>query len=168
MSDNPFAFDEDEVEETERKESNPVKQLRDALKAAQKEAKESKKELEELRAFKSDYERRERAQSATQAFSKLGLNEKHAELFVKLNPEAELTEEAVKTFATEYGLPVTEQATTDETTPEEAPFAPADVGSSGEGYISRQQLDEMYKSNPQRAIGMLRSGRVRWNNPDDN
>ena len=168
-----FTFDDidnDDEEERESKESNPVKQLRTALKAAQKQAKESKKELEELRSFKETYEHEQRVSNSSKVFEKFGLTQKHAELFLKVNPEAEVNDDSVKTFAEEYALPfkAPEGAETGEAPePDTAPFVPADVGTTGgAGLVTREQLDAMYKTDPQRAISILKSGRVRWNNDD--
>ena len=41
---------------------------------------------------------------ARTVFEKAGLNEKHADLFLKVNGEADITAEAVATFVQEYGL----------------------------------------------------------------
>lgn len=167
-----YSFDDD-VEETPQgdKGSNPVKQLRDALKAAQKEAKESKKELEELRAFRTEYENEQKISTSAKSFEKFGLTQKHAELFHKVNPDGDVTDDAIKAFAEEYALPfkAPEPVDGDEPQSRDIPFEPADVGSTGDaGFVNREQLDAMYKSNPQRAIQLLKSGRVRWNNDDSN
>lgn len=165
-------IDDDDAEEREEKESNPVKQLRTALKAAQKQAKESKKELEELRSFKETYEQEQRVSNSSKVFEKFGLTQKHAELFLKVNPEAEVSDDAVKVFAEEYSLPLQapeEPAGGESAQPETAPFVPADVGTTGgAGFVNREQLDAMYKKDPKRAISLLKSGRVRWNNDDSN
>lgn len=168
-----YSFDDDNGEETQdRKDSNPVKQLREALKAREKELKDYKKELEELRTFRTEYEQREKVATSAKAFEKFGLTQKHAELYLKVNPEAEVSDISIQEFAKEYALPFQAPQEGDESGPpqvREQPFVPADIGSTGDsGFLSREQLDAMYKTNPQRAIAALKSGRVRWNNEDDN
>jgi hypothetical protein len=172
-----FSFDDEEVEE-EQERKNPVRELRNTLKARDKELKEYKKELEELRSFKEQYETEKRIVESTKSFEQYGLSAKHAELFHKVTPDAEVTPEAIKMFAEEYALPFTSPSNDEGgegalpapvSNPSPAqPFAPADTGTSADGYINRQQLDALYKENPAQALKYLRSGRVRWNNPDEN
>ena len=174
MSDMSFSFDDDQTDDDEetsgKQKDNPVKQLRDALKAAQRENKELKKQIAPLQEFKTQYETEQKVAGASKSFEKYGLTQKHAELFLKLNPETEVSDEVIKGFAAEYSLPLKAQESDDGSTETgtSAPFVPADAGTDAEGgFITRNQLDEMYKSNPQKAISVLRSGRVKWNNPDD-
>lgn len=177
MSDMSFSFDDDEdveVEETGGKQKdNPMKQLRDALKAAQRELKEAKKELAPLREFKTTFETEQKVAGAAKSFEKFGLTPKHAELFLKLNPETEVSDDIIKNFATEYSLPLKSSDDNEESLeaglPSNTPFVPADAGVDAEGgFMNRDQLDALYKTNPQKALQVLKSGRVRWNNQDDN
>lgn len=45
---------------------------------------------------------------ATTTFNEAGLNQKHADLFLKVHGEAEITKDAVTQFAADYELPVSE------------------------------------------------------------
>jgi len=166
MDDLDQLISEIEGEEPQRKETNPVKQLRDTLKARDKERKELLAELEELRSFKAEAAHRESVSNAAKVFTAVGLSDKQAELYVKLNPEADVTPEAVREFATAYGLPVsTEEG---EQPSHEAPFRPAEGGVPADGKMNRDDLNRLYKENPAAAIKALEQGRVRWNNPDVN
>jgi hypothetical protein len=173
--DSTFSFDDETIEEEQEQRPNPVRELRKTLKARDKELKEYKAELEELRAFRTQYEAEKKVADSTASFEKYGLSPKHVELYFKMNPDAEVTPEAIKGFAEDYALPYREPEGEpgDQSGPvsrpsDTKPFAPADTGTSSDGWINRDQLDSMYKENPQRALQYLRAGRVRWNNPDDN
>jgi len=151
------------TEEPQRKEANPVKQLRDALKAKDKERKELLTELEELRSFKQEMAHRESVANAAKVFSAVGLSEKQAELFIKLNPEAEVNPETVREFAESYGLPVSEKEAS-----QDVPFKPVEGGVPADGKLSRDDLSALYRENPAAALKALQDGRVRWNNQDTN
>lgn len=145
--------------------SNPVRQLREKLKATEKENKSFLKELEELRAIKTEFEYQTKVSSFAEPFTKLGLSDKHVELYLKLNPDADADESAIREFAKEYGLPVSGDTGGDTDTSSTEPFRPAEGGDSIEsGRITRAQLEDMYRENPAKAIKMLRTGRVVWNN----
>lgn len=161
------SYDEEEEQDAPPQDrSNPVRSLREALKAKEKEARNLAKELKELQAFKAQYDTEQKIRSLAETFTQVGLTEKHAELFYKLNPEAEATVESVSTFAKDYQLPLKLENETPSA--DNTPFVPASGGSSDEtGYISRDQLDQMYAENPRKAIEILQSGKVKWNNPDD-
>lgn len=90
-------------------------------------------------------------------------NEKHAELFLRANPDAEVTAEAVKTFRNEYGL-VTEAGTpapAEESKPDPgAGLAPlgeaAGAGTSGaapaaQPKMSREDFEQLLATDPQAA-----------------
>jgi hypothetical protein len=107
MSD--FAFgDEDENEEQQEfdpKTSDNLKDVRDWGKkgwAQVKAAEKSLKELEELRAFKATAEKAQKATSAAEIFERMNLPKAQAKLFVAVSDE--VSEEAVKKYATEFGL----------------------------------------------------------------
>lgn len=158
--------DEDEQEAPTQDRSNPVRSLREALKAKEKEARNLAKELKELQTFKAEYDQKEKIRSLAETFTQVGLTDKHAELFYRLNPEAEATVESVSAFAKDYQLPL--KLEENETPSDNTPFIPASGGSADEtGYVSREQLDQMYAENPRKAIEILQSGKVKWNNPDD-
>jgi len=169
MSDIDYFANSDEDPDEREEKANPMKQLRDTLKARDKELKALKTELEEAKTFRGQVEQEKRIQSLTGGFEKFGLTSKHAELFHKVDPEAEADEAAIRKFAEEYSLPIKESSEEDSVDQPvgSAPFTPASGGSSDEtGYITREQLDQMYKVNPQKAIQVLQSGKVKWNNPD--
>ncbi len=75
------------------------KELREALERANE-----KQQAETARADAA--ETNLRVLQATTTFKEANLNPKHADLFLKTNPEAEATPETVAAFAEEYGLTV--------------------------------------------------------------
>ena len=84
-----------------------------------------------------------------------------AKLWATLNPDAEVTPEAVKSFAQEYSIG-----------PEPEPnrgFTPTVI--AGERTIpaaktyTRAEMEEIARVNPARARALADSGRVKWNNP---
>jgi len=160
--------EEDEQDTSTQERSNPVRSLREALKAKEKEARNLAKELKELQSFKAEYDQKEKIRSLAETFTQVGLTDKHAELFYKLNPEAEATVESVSAFAKDYQLPLKLEENETPAPTDNRPFIPASGGSSDEtGYVTREQLDQMYAENPRKAIEVLQSGKVKWNNPDD-
>jgi hypothetical protein len=112
---NPFVF-EDEGDENDPagSENANFKQLRDYAKKLEREVTSAKKELTTLREFKVTAEASVRQAQVAEVFKGVGLADKHASLYLKVNPEGEVTLEAVEAFATEYELPRTE-VTTDAT-----------------------------------------------------
>ena len=162
------SYEEDEEDTSQQERKNPVRSLREALKAKEKEARNLAKELKELQVFKAEYDQKEKIRSLAETFTQVGLTDKHAELFYKLNPEAEATVESVSAFANDYQLPLKLENSENETpSADNKPFIPASGGSADEtGYVSREQLDQMYAENPRKAIEVLQSGKVKWNNPD--
>ena len=105
----PFEFgDPDENEGNEDfdpKTSDNLKDVRDWGKKGWQQAKaaeKSLKELEELRAFKATAEKAQKATSAEAIFEALNLPKAQAKLFVAVSDE--VSEEAVKKYATEFGL----------------------------------------------------------------
>jgi hypothetical protein len=164
------SFDDETTEEPVVEEKvNPVRQLRDTLKARERENKTLQKELEDLRKFREEVEYTNRVAKMSDTFGKFGLTEKHVELYTKLNPEGDGSPEAVVAFAKEYGLPITVDDDEDQVVTSGSPFAPVDGVGTGpdSGYITRAQLEELYASNPAKAIKVLQAGRVRWNNKLD-
>lgn len=89
-------------------ESKDFVTLRKYARKQEREAKALAAEIETLRAFKAEVEQAKRAETLVSTFKEVGLSEKHAELFAKVNPEAEITADAVKAFANEYSLPTVE------------------------------------------------------------
>ena len=129
------------------------KDLREALERQTERATEAEKAataaVSELREFKAQ--------------TLLG-NEKHAELFLKVNPEAEITRDAVNAFVKDYGLTV-EQDAPPAAEKEERPDPGAGLGSFGEAAgsgtgggtpaakpkMSPEDFSKLLEENPQAA-----------------
>lgn len=124
-TDNPFDldFEEDETDEDQAKVNKSISDLRKYARAQKKLADEAIAENAVFRQEKAERDEATRVETIGQTFKTVGLNEKHAALFAKLNPEVEVTAEAVTAFATEYELPIT--------APAEGEAAPAPAASSG-------------------------------------
>lgn len=115
-----------------------------------------------------------RSLKAEVLFDKSGLNAKHAELFLKSNPEADVTAEAVKTFADEYGL--VPAASGDPAQPPKDDGPPADAGlaalggaaqtdSSGAApaakpKVSVEEFEKLLAENPTAAAELYTKGQV--------
>ncbi len=105
MADDDDLFgDEDQ---TEVEDNKTIRQMREAIerlekklsKAEEEKAKAVEKAREEARA------QMEREAKAAEVAGSLG-NPKLANLYLRLNPEGEVTEEAIRGFAEDYGFPV--------------------------------------------------------------
>lgn len=107
-------------------------------------------------------------------FEKAGLGEKQAELFLKTNPDAEITSESVSTFIEDYGFQVAEEAAP----PAPASEPPADAGLgalSGAGgtstgaapaaaaKVSKADFTKLLEENPAEAAKLYVEGRVERN-----
>ncbi len=120
---NPFELDDENetgADASAGSDSASMKELRDAYKRIEKENK----------AFKADQAKREadsRNALVASTFKEVGLNEKHATLFAKVNPEVEVTADAVKAFAAEYDLTTSDGGTVDAPAPVDAPSGPKPV-----------------------------------------
>jgi hypothetical protein len=108
-------------------------------------------------------------------FEKAGLGEKQASLFLKTNPDAEITSEAVGAFIEEYGFNVTQA------TPEPAPKEkePVDKGLSAfsgaagaatagsappvQPKMSKTDFEKLLVENPQEAAAAYAKGLVERN-----
>ena len=115
---NPFDFDNEDDETTVPQagsENANFKQLRDYAKKQERELKTMQREVERLKPFET--------QAKVNTLKNAGLSEKHAALFEKVNPGADVTPELVQSFVTEYEIPVasTETATEVETLAPEQP-----------------------------------------------
>ncbi len=114
-----------------------------------------------------------RGLQATVTFEAAGLTPKHAELFLKTNPEAEVTAESAKAFADEYGLTVAQAP--EGTPPAEATPDPgqslqglgAAAGSTTAGstpaaqpVMSVEDFESLLVSNPQEAAQAYVEGRA--------
>lgn len=138
------------------------KELREALDRAKAEAAEAAAQAQaatqELRQFK-----------ATTLFG----NEAHAELFLKANPEADVTQDAVAQFRETYGLGVTTEAPPADTAPKTEPglaamgaAAGSPIGGSAPAETAQIGWDEfqgLLESNPTEAAKLYAEGRVKPN-----
>jgi len=114
-----------------------------------------------------------RVLQATTTFKEAKLNPKHADLFLKTNPEAEATAESVAAFAEEYGLTVAQEAAA----PAEEPATPpANAGLAGLGgaagseaggstpaaqpKMSSEDFSKLLETNPQEAAQAYVEGRA--------
>ena len=136
-----------------RKTANAFKKERDALAA----------QVKDLLPIKEQFE----TAQLRSVFTSLELPEKYADLYRKVNPQGEVTPEAVKAFAEEYSLPGGSPAPA----PAPAPVAPAGgfappvptVPTSP--IITRKQLEQVYKlQGPDKAAQYIKEGRVQWHN----
>lgn len=85
--------------------------LRAAYKQSEKERKAFEKELAELRDFRASVENEKRTSMVKEAFEAAGLPETAIDIFLKVNGDAEITAEAVQSFAAALGHrdPVTDE-----------------------------------------------------------
>lgn len=143
------------------------KELRDARDRAVERAEKAEADAlaaqSELRQFK-----------AQTTFEKQGLTPKHADLFLKANPEAEVTVEAVTDFAHEYGLhpaAPSEDPPPVEPNPDAGAAALAGAGGSPTGgaapaaqaKMSRADFEQLLATNPQQAAELYAQGQVERN-----
>lgn len=106
-------------------------------------------------------------------FDKSGLNAKHAELFLKSNPEADVTAEAVSTFADEYGLVPAAGGEDPPSKPTEPPVdaglaalgGAAQTASSGAApaakpQVTAEEFDRILQENPAKAAELYVRGQA--------
>ena len=142
------------------------KELREALDRANEQL---KTQIDRADAAETNF----RGLQATVTFKEAGLSPKHADLFLKTNPEAEVTAESAKAFADEYGL-------TPASAPAAAPAEPvtpdpnaglaglgAAAGSGTAGaapaaqpVMSQEDFASLLESNPQEAAKAYVEGRA--------
>ena len=136
-------------------ENSTIKAIRAEAKRAEKRAAEAEAEVAELRVFKEATTKREQETALTAA----GLSPRQAEVFLKSFEE--VTPENVQVFKSEV-LGVREEAGEEGTVPS-APFAPTGfVGDSATKPMTRQELDAIAKESPERALELMRSGKVAY------
>ncbi len=149
----------------ENKEAAP-KELREALDRANEQL---KTETDRADAAETNF----RGLQATVTFEAAGLSPKHADLFLKTNPEAEVTAETAKAFADEYGLTPVQAP---ESTPPAAPAADPGQGLGGLGaaagsgsagaapaaqpVMSQEDFTSLLETNPQEAAKAYVEGRA--------
>lgn len=153
-----YLDDDDDLETGSGQETNPFKELRAHAKKLEKDLKARDAELEELRSFRQQYQAEQREKAAAAEFEKLGLTAKQAKLYAKLNPDEDITEQAVVSFARDYGFIAEE-------TPDpknEADFKPVAIAGASpvKGTVSYEEYQAMLKTNPQAALQAVADGRV--------
>lgn len=138
-------------------------------------------ELSALRREKSELASTVRQYQARDTFREVGLEAKHADLFIKAQPEGDITVEAVTEFAQQYDLvpgTVPETNGAEEATPETT----ADPGAGLEAFsrggsragsdaaasvptdtLTKEQWRDLQRENPAAAADALRRGKVLLN-----
>lgn len=149
------ALDEEDDDQDQQRQldNKSIKALRDWGKSQEKEAKRLAKEAEELRTFKTEALTKERKRTADEAFKALGLTEKQADLYLKLNADGEVTAETVKTFAEEYGFKAADE-TIDEKKEEQDQkpgWSPTVTGAAGGPVLSDAQYEDLLRTSPAQA-----------------
>ena len=115
---NPFLDDEDETQVPQGGDDNAnFKQLRDYARKLERDNKAKEREIERL----ATYEAKDRVTT----LKGVGLSEKHAALFLKVNAEEAITPELVQAFVTEYEIPVAQASETPAPAETPAPQASA-------------------------------------------
>lgn len=84
--------------------SNNFAEVRKYARKQERLAKELASKVEELTAFQAEVLQERKATTLDTVFKEVGLSPKHAALFAKVNPEADVTADTVKAFAAEYDL----------------------------------------------------------------
>lgn len=155
-----LGYDDDQDDKGQASQSNPFNELRKQNRDLKKSVKTYESELEELRKFRQEYEASQRTAAASKVFSDLGLSEKSAKLFVKLNPDTDPTPEAVRAFGLDYGLLA--EGEVKEEKPVE-PFRPISVTGSNPtrgGQIKYEEYQTLLRENPTAAMQAVAEGRV--------
>lgn len=138
------------------------KDLRDARDRALAEAEAARSEAQAARAELRQFQ-------ASVTFERAGLTAKHADLFLKANPDAEVTTEAVSDFAHEYGLTGVAAEVKEETPDPGAGLTGLGgaAGSSMQGsapaaqpVMSAEDFDTLLKTNPEEAAKAYAEGRA--------
>lgn len=149
-------------------ENQTPKDLREALDRAEARTAEAEKVAQaaqsQLRTFQAQV-----------TFEKQGLTPKHADLFLKTNPDAEVTPDAVQAFVEEYSLAPASPAPAEEAQPKPAgnPSLSAFQEASGGGTqghapvaspkMSKQDFEKLLETNPQEAAKAYMEGRTERN-----
>jgi hypothetical protein len=175
------SYDDDELDLSQDDDSgstNPLKQVRDHAKKLQRDLRQARKELEDLRSWKTDRETEDRKRTIETVFDKVGLQVKHAELFLAVKPDEDPTELAIKEFAKEYSLPLeTKNEEGDEGDKPAAPSitvqgdispspgftpatTPAEAPSSNRKQLTQEEFRKLYETRPEEALQLLSAGRV--------
>ena len=154
--------DSGDGEESGASEANAsFKDLRKAYNRAEKERKALEAEAIDLRTFKATTVEKERAVQLEVILKESGLSPKHATLFTKLNPEAEITPETVLGFAKEYDLVKSDGEGVEVPEKPASGFNPVSTGVGGDlKTYTREELDVLVYTNPDLANKLIQEGRV--------
>jgi hypothetical protein len=159
MADDDYSYDDgDDGQNVD--DSQPLREVRSRLKESDKVRKAAEKERDAAQAELTALRGQVRESNARTLADKLGMTEKQLGLYLKANPDADVTEDGLKGFAEEYGMlaPKPDDSAPKTSTAEERlassgiPFVPMQGGASAPG--PKPGLDEfraMYKRNPQAA-----------------
>ena len=140
-----------------------IPNLRDALDKAGQKYSDLENQFGEVNAELRQYK-------AKEVFRNSGYSEKHAELYVKSNPEAEFTNEAIQEFVTSYDLkPSTGQQEVNEenlnqmSSVAEPPSSQVgEVGMADTGKMSKSEYKQLQSKDPTAAHEALIQGRVQF------
>lgn len=173
MTENPFEDDTDidsSETEVELDDNKSFADLRKAYKRSERQLKATEKELAELRDFKQVIVQQQRESQLASVFAEVGLNTKHAALFEKVNPEAEVTPEAVQAFAAEYDLVTNAGETVEAPETPSSGFTPVTTGAPGAvTMLDQEDIRKLVKANDWDAIkkaydqGRVEQVSVPWN-----
>lgn len=155
-------YDDDADDNTDASDSNPMKQLRAHARKLEKDLKAGTTELEELRQYKVTSELAIREVQAGKVFTELGLSDKQAKLFLKTNPDTEVTKDSIKAFAVEYGLGIQESeedAALDAQTSDS--FVPVTSGGNPvRNVLNREQFEALKRTDMGAAVKAVQENRV--------
>lgn len=178
----PFDLSDEGTDEPTDSENKNFVQLRQHARDLEKRLKSVEPELEELRGFRTQTLAQKRTDAAENAFKELSLNPASARLFTALNPEGDVTVEAVAAFAKENGLMPVDAATPAPVADGPAPVVdspdvttPSTDGQRTRGFqpqvggatvpvdaekVSRAEWLRMVQDNPAKAQSLFEQNRV--------
>lgn len=162
MPDSSGFYDDDTEDEEVVGDTNPMKQLRAHARKLERDLKAGSTELEELRKYRTDSELRIREQEAGKVFAELGLSEKQAKLFLKTNPDTEVTKDSIKEFAVEYGLGIQQSEEDDAVDSQTSDtFVPVTSGGTPvRNVLNREQFESLKRTDMAAAVKAVQEGRV--------
>ena len=153
MTDLDLDFDDEESEEQpDPPEKNPAQQRLDREKA------KLKKENEELRAYKAEREKADHQATVQKTFAEVGLNPKWSEFY----QGEEATPEAVKAWALAKDFIQPSEDNNEEPAAPTTGFTPTVIEGQplGTKFYSFEEYEEIRKTDPMKADGLRRAGRV--------
>ena len=161
---NPFADDDDDEDQTPTPaadKNKPFADLRKHARSLEKQLKDATPELEALRAYKLERDEAERKGALKDVFTAVGLKEAQISLYPA---DAEPTEAAIRTWATQYELVPTGTDTNSVPAPAPAPqgFSPVVTGAgpTPRGKLTRDEWLQVTAKDPARGRQLLESGQV--------